>query len=82
MRTKQAMGLLFCVVLGGCGSSPVAVADLAAQRAEQAAITAEWLEYVVRDPALTAEQKQSRQDTARAQELRISAAEKAAGVVR
>jgi len=81
MATNKRVGplrLALLVVLGGCqGGSPVTVLDLAAQRAEQAAITQEWL-Y----PALTVEQREDRRATAAAQERRISAAEKAAGVTK
>lgn len=86
MATNKRVGplrLALLVVLGGChGGSPVTVLDLAAQRAEQAAITQEWLVYVQADPALTVEQREDRRATAAAQERRISAAEKAAGVTK
>lgn len=69
-------------LLCSCGSAPVERLDLAAQRAEQKAITAEWLAYVEADPALAAEQKAARRSTAAAQDLRIKKAEEAAGVTR
>lgn len=80
---KSMMAAVLVVVLAGCqGGSPVAVLDLAAQRAEQAAITAEWLGYVAADPALTVEQREDRRLTAEKQERRIAAAERAAGVTK
>lgn len=69
-------------LLASCGSAPVERLDLIAQRAEQRAITAEWLVYVEADPALTLEQKAARRSTAAAQDLRIRKAEEAAGVTR
>lgn len=71
-----------CCLLASCGSAPVERLDLIAQRAEQRAITAEWLVYVEADPALTTEQKAARRSTAAAQDLRIRQAEEAAGTTR
>lgn len=67
-------------LLCSCGSAPVERLDLIAQRAEQRAITAEWLAYVEADPELAPEQKAARRTTAAAQDLRIRKAEEAAGV--
>ncbi len=66
-------------LLASCGSAPVERLDLIAQRAEQRAITQEWLAYVEADLALSPEQKAARRATAAAQDLRIRKAEEAAG---
>lgn len=86
---RKSRLLILCAVvalgafaLGACTASPVAELDLRAQRAEQKAITAEWLVYVDADPNLSTAQKTSRHDTAEAQDLRIRKAETAAGIPR
>ena len=80
MRKSRLLILCAVVALGACTTSPVAELDLRAQRAEQKAITAEWLVYVDADPSLSTAQKTSRHDTAEAQDLRIRKAEESAGV--
>ena len=72
---RRAAWIAF-LLLGSCVGSPAPL-DIAAQRAEQTAITAEWLRYVDADAALTPRQKTLRHDTAAAQDLRIRKAEEA-----
>lgn len=79
-RTGWKLPILAVALLGSCAGSPLPL-DLTAQRAEQTAITVEWLRYIDADAVLTAAQKASRHDTAAAQDLRIRKAEEAVGIL-
>lgn len=72
----RRLALAAVLTLCSCIGNPQPL-DVMAQRAEQTAITVDWLRYVDADPALTQAQKDSRHDTAAAQDLRIRKLEEA-----
>lgn len=75
--TRLCAVLVAALSITACVGGAVQQLDVAAQRAEQAAITVDWLRYVDADPQLGAEQRARRHRTAAAQDLRIRKLEEA-----